>query len=351
MSNVKKTLQMTSLLFAMVTLFCYISWHLGYHGLVLVGNINIPQWLMYIICKVLFIINMIFYGSYVIDEYSYKPLLYLIPILILSMISDYFKIYGIVAGPIQMLYFVMLSFILKPDRKKSAIMRSLLINGVTVGYQLLAIIFKTGNFTLDSELPQYMRLMFSIDMIVLLILVWSKGGVNNGRVERLVFPGRTGNERNRNVRSEGDEKSEQDVPVGKFEQWVMRSTILAVQIIQWVFILWVCSLDNLYLDALVMTTSFICHGMIISKRKHLKPIILCTLAATAMFYFAARFAISFQYSQFFPIVIGLLLVYTMYRIDYQFEKASQKKRENDIQRIKELELQLEDAWKHIDILD
>jgi ABC-type iron transport system FetAB permease component len=113
---------------------------------------------------------------------------------------------------------------------------------------------------------------------------------------------------------------------------MMRAVIAVVQVLQWGFILFICSLDNYFLDVLVMTVSFICHGMIISKRKHLKPILLCTAVATEMFYLGAKITVSFRYSQFFPVLIGLLLVYAVYRIGHRYEKKIEDVRKEAIRR-------------------
>lgn len=351
MSNVRKTLQMTSLLFGMVVLFCYIGWHLGYDGLIIAGEIVLPEPVIYTICKILVFINLTIVGSFVMNEYTRKIIFYTVPLVILTGVFDSLNLETIGSGPLQVVYFLILVLITKKTTFKGALLRTLIMNVIIIGYQMVAIIFKTGQLTFNYALPFYTGLMFSIDMIILLLLVWSIGGVKNERkLERLVFPGRVFDEKTRDESHQRDSESSLDVPVGAFEQWVMRSVIGAVQILQWGFILWICSLDNMFLDAFVMTTSFICHGMVISKRKHLKPIILCTLAATAMFYFAARFTISFRYSQFFPILVGLILVYTMYRISYEFEKAEQEKLKKELERIKKLESQLDEAWKQIDRL-
>jgi len=224
---------------------------------------------------------------------------------------------------------------------------------------------RIGHLTITpTDISVYTALMFSIDAILVLLLVWAYGGVKHvRRVEFLVFPRRTrdGQQRLRIIESETSDSKQipqaatTDVDINRssvtsFEKWLMKAFILSIQILQWIFILWVCSLDNLFLEGLVMTTSFICHGMIISRRNHLKPVVLCTLAATAMFYTAARFSISFQYSQFIHIIIGLILSYTLYLVAIQFEKNAKKELKSELERIKKLESRVDNAWKELERL-
>lgn len=345
MSNVKKTLQMTSLLFGMTLLFCYIGWHLGYEGFIIVGDITVPYWTRQVVSFMFLLINLSLQGGFALDEYGWKILRYSIPLTVLDAVA--ILVFGapnaIFSGPVPLLFFMFLA--IKKDKRLW--WRPLAINAGVIIYQIVASIFTQ---TPLSNASMYTVFRMSIDNGLVHLLFYMMGGVKYHGLEQLVFPGRAGDDRDRHEHRQTDSKSPSDVPVGKFETWVMRVVITSVQVIQWVFILWICSLDNLFLDALVMTTSFICHGLIISRRQHLRPIILCTLAATAMFYFAARFTLSFQYSQFFPIVIGLLLTYTMYRVSYQIELAAQAKAEEDLRRITKLEREMDAAWKCLDEL-
>lgn len=350
MTNVRKTLQMTGLLFSMIVLFCYIGWHLGYDGLLLVGKLEVPMWINRMVCRFLYMITTAFVISFALDDYSYDVLKVIIPFSCFILIFNAHIPNAFLEMPIICIAILVIGF-LRKDILWTFI-RLFIIEAIGVIYQFIAMCMKAGSFNLDTKVSFYFGVMFSIDLILVYILIWLIGGAKHyGRkLEPLVFPGRIRDDQNRNGSRKTDSQTASDIPVDVFEKWIMRSVIAVVQIIQWMFILWVCNLDNLFLDALVMTTSFICHGMIINKRQHLKPIILCTLAATAMFYFAARFTISFRYSQFFPIIIGLLLVYILYRISYQIEVNAKTLAKQDLERIKVLEKQISEAWEHIDEL-
>lgn len=348
MSNVKKTLQMTSLLFGLVILFCYIGWSLGYDGFVIIGHIEMPGWMADWIARALLLINLSLWGGYVLDIYSWKILYISTPLVAASAIGHNFLPAVLFTGPIPSLVFLIVGLARKHG--KTSAMRLVVTNILILVYQFLATSF--CEIDMSVYISVYQALRFSINNILLHLLFYSIGGEKyyGRRLEQLVCPGRGRNERLRDGSREADSEDSRDVPVDKFEKWVMRSVIGVVQVIQWMIILWVCSLDNLFLDALVITTSFICHGKIISQRKHLKPIVLCTLFATSMFYFAARFTISFRYSQFFPIVVGLALTYALYQISYQLSEHDREKQKAELYRIKKLEEQINIAWDHLEDL-
>lgn len=348
MTKIGRSLQITSLMVGMTVMFCYISWHLGYDGLILVGEINIPRNINYTICKILFSINLLLVLSFTMQEYTKKVFGMFIPILCISVILDKLNIPWLSTSFITIPYLISLS--IKRKSMNVVIKRYSLITLITIGYQLLAAYFKFGSILLPRNVSLYAGLMFSIDMILIIFLIWSIGGVldHGGRMELLVFPGQRRDDKHRNERYQIRTQNPSNIPVGKFEQLVMGSTIIFVQVLQWMFILWVCNLDNLFLDALVISTSFICHGMIISKRKHFKPIALCTLAATGMVYICARFTVSFYHSQVFSIFIGLIMVYVLYRISYEFDKRAEDKLEAQLHQIHKLNEKIEKAWEQID---
>jgi len=333
-------------------LFCYVAWALGYEGFVIVGHIDMPLPMISVICGLLFALHVALATGFVMDWYNWKVLYFAIPLTAIHVIGNLLQLFPPLISSTLLPFIVFLVAALKKHRFRKRALRPLIVMGVTLIHQMLVALFYGIDLSAPISIYQFFRVSISEGLLILLLFTIGGAIYNEHSLswELLVFPGRVRDDRHRHDSSQGHSQNPSNIPINRFEQWVMRSVMIVVQIIQWMFILWVCNLDNLFLDALVITTSFICHGLIIAKRKHFKPIILCTLAATAMFYVAARFTISFQYSHFFPIIIGLLLVYTVYRISYQFEKAEQERLEKDLARLAKLEIQLADAWKQIDKL-
>jgi len=360
--KIKNVLTMTSMLLLMGLLFSFIAWHLGHTGFIINGRIRLPEPVSYISSVSLLFINFTLLLGFVLNIYTWTILKWSIPFTISIYIMSFITDPHLASGPIATGVIFIFLIVLKLN--KWGYIRLLGITLGTIGINLLlSMIMDIG--LLYGEANIYDMVRISLTVIIAMILVYSIGGVmyhernrkNNqnqldgvskGCLELLVFPGEG---RHQEVSYDSDQlhtQTAQDGPVDKFEVWIMRSVIGLVQIGQWLFILWVCSRDNLFVDALAITTSFICHGMIISKRRHLSPIVLCMLAATGMFYFAARFTISFQYSPFFPIVIGLILVYTLYRVDHQFEMAKIKKAVRNQERLTELSRRMDEAWNRLE---
>lgn len=361
MQNIKKTLEMTGLLFGMAMLFSFIAWFLGYEGFIIFGHFEGLGWTGYVLPPILLCINLSLLTGFVLNLYSWKVLWFSIPMALLSGILGPLNIVPteMFTGPIPTLILLIAIFCSKKGRW--GVIRLVISTVATFIFQALISIMT--KIPLSASIKMYDVLRLSISSIILMLLFYSIGGVNyvlgsfihnderkhwrrcKKRLEFLVFPGRL---RDNYQSGKNGPPSEVDgIPISKFEVMMIWSLIAIVQILQWIFILWVCNLNNYFIDALVITTSFICHGMIIQKRAH-NSVILCTLAATIMFYISARFTISFQYSHFFPIVIGLILVYAVYRISYQFEMAVKSKSKQDLERIQKLENKIEEAWDKID---
>ncbi len=348
---------MTSLLFAMIVLFSYIGWHMGYEGFSLVGHIDLPYWVAYILCKAILYINFCLVGSYIVNQYNRISFIISIIPLITSIILDNLGYSLLGTGPIPVILFLVIAMVIQEEKMRTVVLRAIIITSVTLAYQVITILYKTSELAL-LEYSIYNGLMLSIDMIILLTLVWAKGGARHagmvadgrkdaGRFQLLVFPGRIGRAGSKS--SEKDRKLAEDLD--QFEKWIMRSVILVVQVLQWVFILWLCHLDNLLLEGLVITTSFICYGMIIQRRRHFKPILLCTLIAGLLFYLASKFTLNVRYSQFFPILVGLTIVYSLYRIDYELDERKKRKYQRDIKRIEALNEEMIEVWDRIDKME
>jgi len=329
----------------MITLFSFIAWHLGFEGFIIIGYISTPDWISYSIAYILLLLNICLFIGFVLNIYNWKVLYGAIPLVLMSAIGSIWLPAFLFTGPLPAV--VMVGYIAVKKLGKWAYFRLGIHITVVLMFQLLCSITRGVDLCVYASFYQAIRL--SIDNALLFLLLYLIGGVyaHGHRLEYVVFPRRIRNERTRDESCKVKaQTSESFLGINRFEKWIMKSVILVVQILQWMFILWVANLDNLFFDALIITTSFICHGMIISQRKHLKPIILCTLTAAAMFYVAARFTIPFYISQFFPVLIGLMLVYTMYRVSLYFEQVVERKLLEDIERLRIIEQKLDRLYDY-----
>jgi len=358
---------MTSLLVILTMLFSFIAWSLGYDGFIIVGYIDLPWWAIYMFCDILLFANLSLQTGFVLNIYSRKVVYIAIPLTAASYIAVFSNLpHELFTGIIPFITLLMIIIFMK--KNKWYYIRLITITGIILIFQWMTA--RMSGLDLSVAVSPYQMFRLSINGIIVLLLFYSLGGVYyvstkfDGSAERLVlmvFPGRIGsgklrtkshkcNKKDSECISERSSSNVSDKQVTLFEKRLMKSVIIFVQCLQWLFILWICSFDNFFLDALIITTSFICHGQIISNRRHLRPVIFCTFAATAMFYFAARFTISFQYSQLFSIVIGLILVYTLYRVDYYFATIAKKKSKEESKKIEELKNKVDEAWNSLEEL-
>jgi len=345
MSNARKILIMTMCIFAIIMLFTFIGFHIGYDGLLLVGEINLPVFARIAIEFILFSINSFLIMSTILAEYTKKIWKILIPFLTVWLPFSLFFPGSILATIVPVLYVLVWS-IHRKDFKKS-FLRFLIITGIICAYQFFSLILKVGYCSFEyNSLTMYQELMVSIDLIIFLTVIYAVGGEKYVRMDScklVLFPAE--------IQDPADDHEtsvimEQFQKLQGFKRLKGMSLLLGFQIIQWGLILLVCTADSLLLEGAVITTSFIAFGFIIQKRWHSKSILICTLSSVAMFYIAAKVTISFHYSQFFSVIIGLLLIYALYRIAICTEQ-----KDESIQyakRVKELEKEVANLWHAID---
>ncbi len=99
------------------------------------------------------------------------------------------------------------------------------------------------------------------------------------------------------------------------------TTILgAFYIAQFFIILALCRIGNVLIEGSIISSSyFICGVTVFKKRWHARTKgeqngFLCTLLTGLVFYAAARFSIPVQYSFVLPVIIGMLIAYSLFLI-------------------------------------
>ena len=337
----KKILSLTAIMFSITVLFTFIGFHLGYSGLLLIGEIDLPYWLQWIIQNVLFALNMFVVLSFVLDMYNIKIFktlaIYMIPHLALALFHCSVLNAFILPG----LYTLVCAW-LRKDLKQS-FMRWLKISSFILCYELAASFVKLGyfHFNILNTTNFYQQLMFSIDLLIYMFLFYCIGGEKYVRlvVRRecalvlRVFP-----ESVEDAALDQEDKAEIaefDKLVG-FKRLKAIMILLGFQVAQWVLILFICTLGQVLLEGIAITTSFIVYGFIVKKRWHSKSLVICTLSSAALFYVSAKSIPVYGYTQLFPIVVGLLLIYALYRAAIITDKY--KEMENYISSLGQFEL-------------
>ena len=330
MSLVKKIVLMTLCLMATTVLFNLIGWTLGYQGFLIVGEIELNPLFINILFFLLVSVQTSVLASITWNMYGWKPLLYLLPYFILDFVLGIFiyqsSLFSIYTFVLPILYILVLAFLLnKTEKCYKVLARLLVVILIICLYQGLTIYFKTGRFELGyNNVSAYVLLIYSIDLTLLYVVIYCYGGMKNvlEQMGKSLFPVQQWDAK---VCQESVELDKWYNSLSIIKKAKAISFLLLLQILQWAFILFVCRLGNVLIEGLAITGSFLAYGLIIQKKWHSKCILICTVISSLMFYGAARMTLAYQYSQFMPILIGLFLLYALYRIAIYTEECNQLK--------------------------
>ena len=181
--NVKKVLEVTSLLFVMILLFSYIGWYLNYDGFIIVGDIDLPQIVIFPMCFVLLLINMSLFGGFVLREYSLKILRYSIPLTLIEVVRALWLPsipFYVTLGIVPTIIFLFSSI---PRKSlKRTLWSLIIINAAILGHQY--VVSQITQTTLSYGVSIYTMLRLSVDSILLLVLFYSLGGVKYANLSK-----------------------------------------------------------------------------------------------------------------------------------------------------------------------
>jgi hypothetical protein len=348
---VRKTLNMLLMLFALMVLFCFIGFRLGYNGLLIVGEIEMSVPVENVIRTIFFGLQMLMVSSFVLDMYDRKVVIGVLGYMVLHTIVGLTINSGFIIASVTPFCFMFGLAVYNKQLKLSSI-RALIIGSVMFLYQIYAIVTKIGYERLGfNTMTTYEWLVCSIDLMLLIFVLYAKGGVKHVARKLLFLP-----DGGRYVQSYHENRAlsaetEEYLKLKGFERLFAMSLLLVIQMAQWAIILFVCHLGNVFVEGIVITTSFIAHGFVIKQRWHSNNLVICTLASTALFYIAARLTLSFTYSQFFPIIVGLAMIYTLYRLSTTLNEREVTLNQATIQRLRGLEMKIDAARKTVDDID
>ncbi len=311
MGAVRKLLHMTLIMFGIIALFCYIGFHLGYEGLLLVGEIDLPYWATIIIGSLLYSANIYLVFSIVLGNYENTVLKRVIPFCVLDTIICLIYPSSVICS-ITMAGYLLIQAIIKKD--KHIAIRLAIVVLLIYSFQSLTYMIKLGYRPItDWAVSEYQALAYSVDMILFLLVIYCIGGErHNGQtLERVIFP-----EDFEAVKLDQEDLAELEAwnKQQGFKRIKSIALLLGFQVVQWMIILAVCNLGNVLVEGLVITISFVTYGTVVRYKWHSKSLVCCTLASAGMFYAAAQIIPSFGYSQLLPVCVGLILIYCMYRV-------------------------------------
>jgi len=349
MSVTRKILLLTILLFSLITLFCYVGFCLGYNGLILIGEIEVPKFINDIIKTAFYLIQTFLLISFCLDCYKLKSLLPLFLIFsVVYLISGFIFNFAILYISNTLPLLIVLVVSIKNKHFKKSLKRLFVLNLSILIYQYLVLIVKVGCFEFCyNALTVYQGWMISIDMIILIIIFWLIGGEKNYALafEYVVFPEDVG------VVQEDIEDGLVQKEWAELQGYKLCKAIMLLfgfQLLQWLIVLLVCWIGNVFIEGVIITVAFVAYGFVIKNKWHSNSIVLCSALATVIFYAAAKITIAFKYSQFFSIFIGLILIYMFYRLGVMVNQKNKKELEIKNRKLDVLQREVDVMQKQID---
>lgn len=353
MSVAKKLLNMTFLLFGLITLYCFVGFKLGYDNLLLVEyDWQIPeivQRVLYFIIYVFQIFMIFSYTSGLYDKRIIKMLCAYIPVFILALFPNG----ALVSLILPIIYSVVSAIIFKTNKKDL-----LKLWVILIGYQSIVLLIKTGIYYFGyNELSVNFNLIMNIDYTLLIILFFLKGCINYGRVSKMVIWNwghrwlcRTFSEENITapICNEEAELVKEFQQLTGMERLMARIRLLVYYVLSWTLILIACKLGNILIEVIVILVAFVSYRFIIPRHWHAKYIFGCVVSGIVVFYIAAKTIMPFIYSQFFPIIIGFIVLLSLNKLGLLVEEAEIAKTQKDLERISVVEDKIEKAYQKID---
>lgn len=314
----KQLLRLVLILFGVVSFCTWVSWHMGYTGLLIIPvDINLTRPVQFGLESLLYAIHMTLLFGYVLDVYSHKLTYVVIPYVILTAILMWWIPSSLLLNICMLLYIFGASLALR-DFKKSSI-RLLISGGIIIAHNLLSMMGRFGTYN-QMELSLSQALVGSVDLIVISVSIFCIGGIKHvdKACERLLFP-----ESIRNPRLDREDLRSISTFTARrgFARVASMALLACFNLAQWAIILGICNMFGGLIEGLLLTASFIVLGTVVQRRWHSHSLVICTLASSALFLVAVRVLPSFHNSQFLPVVTALLLLYGLYRLDILVAKS------------------------------
>lgn len=319
----------------LISIFCfftvlfamYSALLLGYDGFFIYPLIMPAKILDSIIPIVLFFINLFFLFSISLEEYNRRIILILIGYIPVYLFGELYFDSSIYTSLVLPYAFVILIALYR-QRIIKTMLNILTFTIVTFIYQVLALDIKANIFNIDyNSLPTFQLLIASIDLIILYLTLYFL--IGGELLETKLRANCKEMDRQLTTLSETSghlELDEEDLEaLNEFrtlEGWDLAKSvtiILFLQVFQFIVILALTYIGNVFIESLVILFSYIMAGVVIKKKSHFKYLI-CTSIAGILFYATSKIAPPIEISVFILVIIGMLIAYTMFLVAVHFEE-------------------------------
>jgi hypothetical protein len=335
----ERLLKLTMWLFLVAFISSFTAFKLGYDGFLVVGKLEPPKVIEFIIGFILFYLQFYMMTAYSLLDYRRKQIINLIKI------SSVFVVFAIIAwimqneifsfigtGVLPCVYITALS--IKRKNFKSTMKRLGFLLITVFIFQLFSLLAKNGQAQLGyTHAPFLTYIIMSFDLMILYIIFFLKGGVEDAskkKESRMVWKCPSFPAPVESISGCADNLAEADkfYNLKGLEKLLAVVILMGFNVLQWGFVMiTIAFVDNIIIEALAVSISSIAFGFIIQRRYHCKTVVSCTILAFVIYYLIAKalsISVSFAYSQFLPVIIGGLLTYSLYRIGITVELRNLK---------------------------
>lgn len=315
----EKVLGVTICLFAVTVIATYFSWLLGFQGFLLVGKIEVPILIQSFVSSMLFYATFLPLAGISLNEYSLKLIGLTLPFMIIASIVCSIITETFFMSMIAPVIYILLIGLLRKDFKNT-FKRNIVTDIIVILYQIPTLFVKLNFLPLNqNNVPTFQQWAYTVDFVVFMIILFLfGGGIVHGKY---LFS--TKSKETNGCCNENSEIFKEFNSLGKCERAFTMVLFFGIQILQLIIILLICNLiGSITMKLLVIMASFLLHGLFLKERWHSNSIIVCTLLSSSMFFVAASLTPSFFTFQLIPIIMGLLLVYSLYKIKIMQDKKT-----------------------------
>lgn len=237
---------------------------------------------------------------------------------------------------IPFLYQMIFAVIFKTN-VKIVFLRYLFITAMMLSYQYITSPIKLSldtNFitTEYNFVGPDVVLWYSLDqflLYVILIIIRKERGKNNALVEagfsEHEFFNVVGN--GKQEAEVSDETMDRFNSLSKYQKLFIMIKIFAFQVSQMILILGICLIDNVLIEVAIIFPMFWIVRWILKNGWHSNNLIWCTITSLIAFYGGAKLTIPLHLSMLFPIITGVLIAYSIYRVAIYVEEHNNMKKE------------------------
>jgi len=330
----RKALSMTLTASIAVTVGCFIASAMGHSNFLIGETPTLPFLAENSIALATFFTQFILWTGLALQEYSSKLIKLCAPYLAIHLAAAALMPLSLVVTTLlPMLYMLFLAY-LRKDLKQSAV-QLIKITAIIAIYQIISIPIKTSVVDWQTfNQPSAIHVaLYSIDLIIFMLILYFEGVFSNVNIQ--IFLARSpwkhfmDAEDFKSPRADNEDlQAIQEVRSLPILPKIGALTILlGFNLVQWAIILIACHFGDIFLEGLILSISFLLHGLIIQRRWHSNSVTVCTITSTAIFYIGAKAIPGFYYTQLAPIVAGLLLVCGLYCLDVHLEQCKETEME------------------------